>query len=120
MRQRQNGITFIGWLLLLIPVAIVGYGAIRLAPLYLNYLKVAKAISRVASEYESEQITPQAVRSALQRSWDVESIDFPKVSDIAVAREGQQWVVEADYEDQVKMFGSLSLLMHFKKRATLE
>ena len=42
MRQRQRGITFIGWIVLLIPVAIVGYALIRVAPVYLNYMKVAK------------------------------------------------------------------------------
>ena len=41
--SRQRGITFIGWLFLLMPVAIVVYGGIRLAPVYLNYMKVAKA-----------------------------------------------------------------------------
>lgn len=120
MRRHQNGITFIGWLFLLVPVAIVGYSAIRLTPLYLNYMKVAKAISQTASENAGEQVTPQAVRSALQRRWDVDGIDFPMVSDVAVTREGQQWLIEANYEDQVNLFGSISLVVHFDKKATLK
>lgn len=120
MRRRQNGITFIGWLFLLVPVAIVVYGLIRLVPAYLNYMKVAKAVNQTAAEYKGEQVNPQAVRNSLQRRWDVDGITFPLVSDVAVTRDGQKWVVEANYEDQVKLFSSISLLVQFDKRATLE
>jgi len=53
MRNRQQGITAIGWLVLLTPFAIVLYAGIRLAPLYLNYLKVVRAID-VAAEQRQE------------------------------------------------------------------
>jgi len=29
-------------------------------------------------------------------------------------------VIEANYEDQVKLFGSISLLVHFDKRAAVK
>jgi len=47
MRHRQRGITFIGWIVLLIPVASVGYAGIRVVPVYLNYMKVAKALEQI-------------------------------------------------------------------------
>ena len=37
MRNYQRGMTVLGWMLLLIPVAIIGYAGIRVAPIYLNY-----------------------------------------------------------------------------------
>ena len=55
MRQRQQGITFIGWLFLLIPVAIVGYCVIRLTPVYLNAMKVSKALHETASEFKGDE-----------------------------------------------------------------
>ncbi len=42
MRHTQRGVTFLGWLILLIPVAIVVYAGIRLTPIYLNYMRVAQ------------------------------------------------------------------------------
>jgi len=123
MRRRQNGITFIGWLFLLLPVAIVGYAVIRLTPVYLNYMKVSKSLNQTASEFKDDaagQLNQKEVRDALQRRWDIESIDYPLVNDVAVTREGEQWFIEANYEDQVKLFGSISLLMHFDKRVTVK
>jgi hypothetical protein len=31
----------IGWLVLMVPIAIVAYGVIRLVPIYLNYMRVS-------------------------------------------------------------------------------
>ena len=43
-RSRQRGVTFLGWMFLLIPLAMVVYAGIRLAPMYLNYMRVARSV----------------------------------------------------------------------------
>ncbi len=121
MRSRQTGITFIGWLFLLAPVAIVGYAGIRLVPMYLNYFKVAKALEQTASENKGEAtLNVDSVRHALDRRFDIDGVNFPEVSSIAVKRDGSQWVLDADYEDSAPMFAGISLLVHFEKRAVVE
>lgn len=121
MRQRQTGITFIGWLFLLIPVAVVGYCAIRLTPVYLNAMKVSKALNETASEFKGEeQINPAAVRVALEKRFDIDSIDFPDLKTVTIAREGDRWVLESNYEDTVKLFKNISLLVQFDERAEIE
>lgn len=121
MRTRQNGITLIGWIVLLVPVAIVGYAAIRLTPVYLNYMKVAKALDTIAEENAgSEQVNPAAVRVALEKQFDIDAINYPPVSAVLVARDGQKWVLTANYEDIVPMFADVSLLVKFDKRAVVE
>ena len=42
MRNHQQGMTFIGLLFVLAMAGVIVYAGIRLAPLYLNYMKVAK------------------------------------------------------------------------------
>lgn len=121
MRHKQRGVTFIGWLFLLIPIGLVLYSLIRLTPVYLNYMSVSKAINQVASDHKGdEQINPAAVRGELQRHWDVDSINYPEVKDVSVTRDGNQWVLEANYEDTVHLFGGISLLVHFDKKAAVE
>ncbi len=46
MRNHQQGMTFIGLLFILAMAGVIVYAGIRLAPLYLNYMKVAKAMDR--------------------------------------------------------------------------
>jgi hypothetical protein len=121
MRQRQSGITFIGWLFLLIPVAIVGYCAIRLTPVYLNSMKVTKALKQTAGDFKGdEQINPAAVRVALEKRFDIDAITFPEVNSVLITREGTQWVLTSNYEDKVELFKNISLLVQFDTSAVVE
>ena len=53
MRQRQQGMTMIGLLFILGLVGLPLYAGIRLAPLYLNYMKVARSIEEIPELFES-------------------------------------------------------------------
>ena len=54
MRQSQRGVTAIGWIFLLIPVAVIVLAGIRLVPIYMNYISVSKYMGSVASEAKGE------------------------------------------------------------------
>jgi hypothetical protein len=121
MHRRQRGVTAIGWLFLLIPVAIVGYAAIRLTPLYLNYMRVARSLEQLQdSTASSDAATATAVRRALEKYFDIEGINFPTVEDIAVTRDQGKWVVDASYEDGAPLFANISISVDFSKAVTLE
>jgi Domain of unknown function (DUF4845) len=123
MRNKQRGVTFIGWLLLLVPIAIVLYAGIRLAPMYLNYMRVSKSLSRTATETASAGgagLNPQVMRTTLAKLFDIESIEHPDIKDIDIHREGDHWVAIADYEDVAPMFGNVSLLVQFHKQVDMQ
>jgi hypothetical protein len=120
MRSSQRGVTFIGWLFLLIPLAVLIYAGIRLTPMYLNYMRVARSLTQTATEYEDGgQINPVEVRKSLEKRFDVESIDFPTVKDIDIRREGEGWVAIADYEEAAPLFANISLVVGFHKEVQL-
>ncbi|HEY4340833.1 MAG TPA: DUF4845 domain-containing protein [Steroidobacteraceae bacterium] len=118
MIRRQRGVTFIGWLFLLVPVAVLGYVAIRLAPIYLNYMRVAHSVQQAAIELKNDDVatlTPLLIRAAIARHFDIESITFPDVKDVTVMRDGSGWVIEAKFEDSAPIFGNISLVVDFDK-----
>jgi Domain of unknown function (DUF4845) len=118
MFRRQRGITLIGWVVLLIPVVIVGYMAIRLIPVYLNYMRVAHSVDATVSEMKVEEavtLNAQMIRSTIGKHFDIDSINFPDEKDIAVTRDGSTWTIEAKYEDTAPLFGNLSLIIDFDK-----
>jgi Domain of unknown function (DUF4845) len=114
MRHRQRGITFIGWLILLVPVAIVGYAGIRLAPLYLNYMRVAHSLQQIAQD-EQGDASALAIHTAIEKRFDIETIEFPDPKDIVVRRDGTRWVIEAKYEDTAPLFANMSVVLSFDK-----
>ena len=116
MRNRQQGVTAIGWLVLLTPFAIVGYAGIRLAPLYLNYMKVVRAIDNAVSTAKGGGAgDATAIRTAIDRHFEVDMVDFPTIKDIQVRREGGAWVIQAKYDDEAPLFGNVSLHVFFDK-----
>jgi len=121
VRNRQRGVTFIGWVFLLIPVAIVVYAGIRLTPVILNYVKVARVLEQVASELGGDDgLTPQLIRSSIERRFDIDYIDSPKPGDIAIRRVGKGWVLEARYEDVAPLVANASILLEWDKSVTIE
>jgi hypothetical protein len=117
MRNRQRGVTFIGWLVLLTPMAIVVFVCIRITPTYLNYFRVSKALTEVGSDFKGSGgvIDKTQFKTQLEKRFDIESIDNPKTKDIILRREGDNWVAEAQYDDTVPLFSNLSLTMSFDK-----
>jgi hypothetical protein len=114
MRHRQSGITFIGWLILLVPIAIVGYAGIRVAPKYMQFFKISKAMEQTAAEFAGEQQpNVTAMRKALQSRFDIEDIDYPEVKDFPIVRDGDNWVMSVSYEETVPLFGQIWLLLKF-------
>ena len=121
MRRKQRGITLIGWICLLIPLAITIYGGIRLAPMYLNYSRVARSMNEVASEQAGagDAVNVQSVKVALAKRLDIEGITFPELDMFVIRRDGKVWVIDANYEEGAPLFYNVSLIATFKKQVTI-
>jgi hypothetical protein len=116
MRDKQRGITFIGWLLLLVPLAIVVYAGIRVAPMYLNYMKVARTLDSVSTEFrDGNGANPQTLRVAIQKHFDIEVVESPTIDDIKITRDGRSWLLEAAFDAQTPLFANISLQIAFDK-----
>ena len=116
MYRKQRGITFLGWLILLVPVAIVGYTAIRLVPVYLNYMRVARSVDQAAETARTEQsVSAQSIRISIQKRFDIESITYPDWKDISITNDGSTWVIEAKYTDGTPLFANISVDIDFDK-----
>jgi hypothetical protein len=114
MRNRERGVTLIGWLVLLTPFAIVGYAGMRLAPLYLNYMKVARALEQAATEYKSGG-DPESLRRSVDKHFDIDMVQFPTTKDMKVTRDNDGWLMEMAYDDEAPLFSNLSLHVSFDK-----
>ena len=119
MRARQRGVTAIGWLVLLIPFAIIIYAGIRLTPVYLNYMKVSRTLNALVDEYRGGGATPASIRDSISKHFMIDEVDYPTVNDIQISRDRRGWEVEAAYYDQAPLFGHITLQVAFDKTVTL-
>jgi hypothetical protein len=119
MRNRQLGVTAIGWLFLLTPLAIVVYAGIRVAPVYLNYMKVAKAMDQSVTELKAAGVSPQSIRTTIDKHFEIDMVDYPTTRDMKITRDGSWWLVESQYDDEAPLFANLSLHVAFDKKVKI-
>jgi hypothetical protein len=120
MRRYQRGVTFIGWVILMIPMALVFYAGVRLTPVYLNFMKVRHTLEAVAAEVPNDTAVAEGIRNAVVKHFIVDEVDYPTAKDIKITRNNGTWTLEADYEDQAPLFLNAAILVTFDKTVTLK
>jgi len=120
MTRRQRGVTAIGWIFLLIPVALVLYAGIRVGPEYMDYYKVVQALKETATKLKSDDtLSPQNIRAALERRFDTGYVNHISPDEIEITKGDSGWEMTAEYESTIPMFGNLYLQMQFNKTVVI-
>lgn len=116
MLRRQRGATFLGMVIILAILGFALYGAIRLTPVYLEYMAVVRAMEQTAKENADDATSPQTLRLALERRWIVEDIKSVKPRDIEIKRTpAGGYTMRAFYDAPRPFVANVSLVAHFDK-----
>ena len=118
-RSRQKGIGWFNLLFLFFVLGVFSVVGVKSLPIYLNQMKIASSLSKVAMDPANANAEPAALRKALQRYWDIESIDSLTPSDIKIKRTEQGRFLSYDYEARTDLFYNISLLFHFQDDVAL-
>jgi hypothetical protein len=115
MRNHQQGMTFIGLVCVLALVGVVVYAGIRLAPLYLNYMKVARAMDSAATEVKGDNPDPAALKQILGRHFEIDDPTGVTTKDIEITKDDGGVQMHVAYDDAVPYVANVSLSVHFEK-----
>ena len=120
VRQRQLGMTFIGLLCILVLVGAIGYAGVRLVPVYLNYMKLARTMESAATEFKGENADLSGVRKSLDRHWAIEDITAVEQKDIEITKDDHGLQLHVAYDDSVPYIANVSLSVHFEKTVKVQ
>lgn len=112
---RQRGMTTLGMLIVAACVGLIAFAALRLTPVYLNYMKVAGVLNGVQEEFDGQAPNRAAIRTSIARRFDIESVSEIMVRDITVTSEEVGFVVRATYDHQAPFIANISFSVHFDK-----
>lgn len=119
MRSRQGGATFIGMVVIISILGLGLYAGIRLTPLYLEYMAVARAMEQTAKEQGGSPVTANQLRTSLDRRWTIEDIDSIQPKEIEIKRTGGGYSMRAWYRAEAPFIGNVSLAVDFDKTVTV-
>jgi hypothetical protein len=113
--RRQQGMTFIGLLCILVLAGVVVYAGVRLAPVYLNYMNIVKTMETTASEFKGESADPGAIRNSLERHWEITTITAVDYKDVEITKDDSGISLHVVYDDSEPYIANVSLAVHFDK-----
>lgn len=113
LRSRQLGLGWFGLLFVLGTIAFVAILVIKVGPMYLNQMKVASSVYKVATDSENGTAEIGQLRKDLQRYWDIEDIKYLEPREINVKRTSDGRYLSYEYEATEHLFYNISVLLDF-------
>lgn len=101
---------------LIVVIAIAAFfvtTGMKTLPLYLNQMKVTKAVKSVAGDSSMAKASPVEIRKALQRHWDIDDITRVQPKDVKIVRTKAGKVLRYEYEARERLFYNISVLIEF-------
>lgn len=99
--HRQAGITAIGFLVLASVFGLMGFAGLKIAPLYINKMRVDSVLTDIEREFQGSGQNAQSIRYELESRFYVEGLEIPRQNvSINPVRNGYQVHVQQENRSQ--------------------
>ena len=113
LRKQQSGMGILSMLIIGIMVGFFAMCAIRMTPIYLEYLTVKDLVSGVAAEFDPDVDNIATIRRKLANLLNTNQVYQLESREIEVFRkEGKTWI-DANYEARIPIAGRIDAVMNF-------
>jgi hypothetical protein len=109
---KQQGLSTLGWLVMLAILGVLLTAGFRLGPIYLDNYFVRAAIKSMADE-DIESMTNADIRDRMGRTFDINNIRNVSVKDLKIKREKERVLISLNYENRVNFMGNLDFVAVF-------
>ena len=115
MRNRQTGMTAIGFILVVVVLGLIGFGVIQLVPVYLENMKILQVMNQTKTNLDGQNSSLVEIRKALTKRANIESLyDVNAEKDFIIKRSPNGYNVTIDYARKKAYFSNVSLLAEFE------
>jgi hypothetical protein len=113
-RKKQQGLTFLSWLVLLVMVGVFIMVGIKITPVYLEHYAVVNTLESMKEEPLVSRKPLREIRTMLMRRFDTNSIYDLTKDEVVIKRSGGVTTITVAYEERRHVMGNLSLVMTFE------
>ncbi len=104
-----------GYIVLIVFVALFAFAALRLIPVYLNYMKIVGVIDGVHDEFDGQNPSRTALRGSIARRMDIDSVGVITARDVIVTAVDGGFEIAAVYDHTSPFIANVSFVVHFDK-----
>lgn len=113
--HKQKGMTLIGMVIVAFVAGIFVLAAIRLLPVYLEYMKVESALSAMKTDLDGSNAGPAQIRTSVERRFDIDDVKSIRPRDLVIERTANGHMVRAAYEGRAPFVANVYFVVDFNK-----
>ena len=117
----QQGISYLGLLIVLGMCAAIGLFGLKVFPLYTDYASVSKALEDIQGLPGLGKKGKGAIMQRVQNQLDIDDVKTFRVTDkvqglkVTKSKTTKAWLVTADYEAKANYIKNIYIVIHFQK-----
>jgi Tfp pilus assembly major pilin PilA len=111
--NKQQGMTFIGLVLVVAAVIFLAVIGMKLVPAYIEFFGVKKIITSIGDDTKFNEMSKQDIVTAFNKGADIGYVTVIKGSDLVIAKDESGNVVTATYQVTIPIVANASVLLDF-------
>ncbi len=117
MRDKQQGITLIGLIALLIVLGLLGFAGLKLVPIYLEQMKIAGILNDVKFSLDGQSPSLQVIKSEINKRLNIEMVrDMDtRAKDFKITKSANGYMLNAKYERRTPYLANIYLVVTFDR-----
>lgn len=120
MRNKQSGVTMIGWLIIIIIFGVFALAAMRLVPVYMESLKVSSVLRSVKTEHDGNRPSSSDLRKSIKTRFNIESINVIDPGEVKITPgPNGAFILRAKYDHKTPYLGNLGLVVAVDHRVEI-
>jgi hypothetical protein len=118
--RKQNGLTLIGFIIVLGIVLFFAYGGMRIIPMYLEYHALINAMDKLANDPMAKAMPAYKIKQSIQMSlWASYASNNIKNEHIRISKKSDGVNVRVAYEVREDFLGNIDLVGSFDRTVVL-
>ena len=113
MGGREQGLTFLGYVLILAIIGFFALIALKLTPVYLEYFRVKQQVESLKDEGGMEAKAAVQVKKLLLRRFSIDDITIPP-GDIKIEKKGREVKLQISWVKSTHMAGNIDAVATFE------
>ncbi len=115
MPRKQQGMTAIGFVILALIVALIGFAGLKLTPIYLEQMKIVSTLKDVKKDLDGQNASIQEIRSGINKRLVIEMVTSVKAKDFKIKKTEVGYDVRIQYENRTQYVANLYLVAVFNE-----
>lgn len=113
LAHRQQGLSGLSILVIILVAILFATCAIKLTPVYLESLTVKTSVEKVVELVESGELKRAGIKGKLSKLFDVNRVEGIIARDVKVTSEKGVITIDASYHAQVPLFSNIDVVLKF-------